>query len=114
MGSGLRLERLRRKETTLAEAAAAAHDAISGQGEPHEQNASTRFSDHVAHSNNFARKFGHYKHHMTDSTTSDDGSTTADDSQRTGSYALDDSVHRRDQDWQVGKTIPRPLLLLLL
>lgn len=86
---------------SFAEAAAAAPDASPKAGQEDEQTASNRFSEHVAGTNsNFARKFGHYKQHLADGQPSEGDSSTGDDSQKTGSFGLDNSVHR-EQDWQV-------------
>ena len=87
----------RESEISLADAAAAVKDNSAGAGQ--EDHASTRFSDHVAQPQSFARKFGHYKQHMSEGSP-DGGSTTEDDSQRTGSYA-GSSQHLADKDWQV-------------
>lgn len=71
-------------------------------GHEEEQNASTRFSEHVAQPQSFARKFGHYKQHMADTNTSEEGSSTGgDDSQRARALAGEDWSGHREADWQV-------------
>lgn len=103
-----------RKESgaTLAEAAAAADTPVPGAGEEGEQNASNRYSEHVAQPHNFARKFGHYKQHMSDANASEENSSTGDDSSRAGSSSVEDTSHIRERDWQAGLHIRSALDLL--
>ena len=89
----------------LADAAAAANDVSPKAEDESEQNASTKFSEHVGNTQNFARKFGHYKQHMNDGDRPEEGSSTDDNSQRAGSYAADDSNHLQDRNWQVNVCI---------
>lgn len=85
----------RTNSDTLAKAAAAVEGGSPGSAEG--ENASQKFSNHVAQPNSFASKFGHYNQQMGGGT----GMSTEDDSQRTGSGSfVDDSVHGGEMEWQ--------------
>jgi len=85
----------RNSSETLAKAAAAVEGDSPGSAE--RENASQKFSKHVAQPNSFASKFGHYNQQMAEGA----GMSGEDDSQRTstGSF-MDDSVHNGEKDWQ--------------
>lgn len=85
----------RSSSLTLADAAAsmvgltAGRSELDGEG----QNASQKFSKHVAQPNSFASKFGHYNQQL-----GVGSEMSTDESQRTGSFA-DDSVRDGERDW---------------
>lgn len=61
--------------------------------------ASTRFREHVADQVSFVRKFGHYKNLITKEGNSEEGSTTEDDSMRSG-------VNHEDTPQPEARTLP--------